>query len=141
MGPISKYKRLIIEISLLCLGAVYFYIVIHVAVGHHFDIQEVDSANFEQWASEHHPILIDLRESHEITRFPLEYQPLIHLPFSWIMERLDQVQIPDQKPVLLVCSDGNRARLVASLLAERGIQTYYLNFGINHLSFTGIASK
>ncbi|HFE63142.1 MAG TPA: rhodanese-like domain-containing protein [Caldithrix sp.] len=114
-----------------------------IAIDHQFKVPYVEPSHFEQWVSEHSPVIIDLRESEEIERFPLTYQPVIHLPFLSIEGKLDQIQIPRDCPVLFVCSDENRARLVASLLFEKDIRTYYLRSGLEstHLYSKRVETK
>lgn len=105
-----------------------------IAIDHQFKVPYVEPSHFEQWVAAQSPVIIDLRESEEVERFPLAYQPVIHLPFLTIEGKLDRIQIPRGRPVLFVCSDGNRARLVASLLLEKGIHTYYLQSGLENTS-------
>ena len=101
-------------------------------VENQFKISSVESNDYYTFIEKQNPIIIDLRESSEIQYNPLDYKKTIHLPFLFIESRLDKVNIPQNGPVLLVCSDGNRSRLIATLLHKKGVETYYLESGLQH---------
>ena len=121
-----KYFEYIIGISIL---GFWLFLVIF-GVKNQFNIASIKSTEFFSFLEKEKPLIVDLRESSEVQRFPLDYQETIHLPFLFIESRLEQINIPQNKPVLLVCSDGNRARLIATLLSEKGIKSYYLKSGL-----------
>lgn len=132
---ILKKKRLVAEtsITLLVLSSWIFLIIL--AVQNQFNVPSVEGKNFAQWVNEHQPIIIDLREKNEIDKKPIPYEPIIHMPFLFIESRLEHVTIPQDYQVLFVCSDGNRARLIASLLTNKGIDVYYLKSGLYDVDF------
>ena len=121
-----------VEITIIILFLVFWITLITMAVTNQFNVASVPSEKFEIFLQEHNPIVIDLRESVELARDPLNYQPLLHLPFQFVENHLDQIIIPQDNPVLYVCSDGNRSRLIASLLRKRGYQGYYLKSGLHY---------
>ena len=111
---ISK-SRLFIEIAIIFLFFGFWVSVIIIGAKAQFNVPTVSSKDFHKWIVVHQPIIIDLRESIEIEREPLDYQPTIHLPFLHIEQHLEQINIPQDHKILFVCSDGNRARMIASL--------------------------
>ena len=132
---ISK-SRFLLEIAIVIIFFGFWVSVIIIGVRSHFSVPMVKSIDFHKWIAVHQPIIIDLRESIEIERDPLDYQPTIHLPFLYIKDRLEHISIPQNHKILLVCSDGNRARLIASLLYKRGIKSYYLKSGLHYVNRT-----
>ena len=126
----SNKKTKLIEntIALLIIG--FWLSMFWLGVENQFNIPAVDSRDFYTFIENKKPIIIDLRESAEILKHPLEYSKIIHMPFLFLESRLEQVTIPQNGPVLLVCSDGNRARLIATMLQEKGIVTYFLRSGL-----------
>jgi rhodanese-related sulfurtransferase len=122
-----------VEITIIILFLVFWFTLITLAVTNQFNVASVPSEEFEIFLQEQNPILIDLRESVELARDSLNYQPLLHLPFQFVENHLDQIIIPQDIPVLYVCSDGNRARLIAALLQKRGYLSYYLRSGLNYI--------
>jgi len=128
----------ILETLIGLIVVAFFISVTFLAIRHHFNVPYVESENFESWVKQNSPIIIDLREGTEAAARPLQYKPVIHLPFLSIENKLDQIQIPRNHKVLLVCSDGNRARLVASILWEKGIHTYYLKSGLDFVQSSTI---
>jgi rhodanese-related sulfurtransferase len=124
-----KYPELMIAlVSILFIGSLY-----QLSLMDRHPVPAVHAREFTEWVSQHHPVIIDLRESSERARHPLAYQPALHLPFVTIFNHLQQIPVDAHAPTLLVCSDGNRARLIAYLLNERGIRVYYLAEGLNSL--------
>lgn len=102
-----------------------------------YNIPSVPSKDFHSWVEKHRPVIVDLREMVEIQRKPLDYQPTIHLPFLYIESRLDSINLPQNHPILFACSDGNRARLIASLLRKKGIKSHYLRSGLESVEQKG----
>jgi rhodanese-related sulfurtransferase len=98
-----------------------------------YETPSVPSKDFHSWVENHHPVIVDLRETMELEREPLDYQPTLHLPFLYIESRLDSINFPQSNPILFVCSDGNRARLIASLLRKKGIKSHYLRSGLENV--------
>lgn len=126
--------RKISEVVILIIVIGFWLSLIIIGARYQFNVPSLPTEEFEAFLEEQHPIIIDLRESNELAKAPLDYQPLIHLPFLFIEKHLQMIEIPQNQPVLFVCSDGNRARLVASLLYKRGCQGHYLQAGLNNLS-------
>ncbi len=131
----------VLEALITLIIVVFFISVTLIAIRHHFNVPFVESENFDNWVKENRPIIIDLREGDEAAARPLQYEPVIHLPFLFIENKLDQIRIPGNNKVLLICSDGNRARLVASILWEKGVHTYYLKSGLDFVPTSTIVSN
>ena len=126
--PRKHLELIIVLASIVFIGSLY-----QLSLIDRHPVPAVHAREFGEWVSRHQPIIIDLRESSEQARHPLTYQPVLHLPFLTIFNHLQQIPVDTQAPTLLVCSDGNRARLIAYLLNERGIRVYYLAEGLNSL--------
>jgi rhodanese-related sulfurtransferase len=90
----------------------------------------IDSDKFIEFIEVNKPIIVDLRESNEITQYPLNYQPLIHYPFLELQKDISKLNLEISKTYLFVCTDGNRARLINSNFSAKGIITYYLKDGL-----------
>jgi len=101
-----------------------------IAVDNQFNVKVLHANQYYQWVERNKPIIIDLREGNELFKNPLNYEPLINLPFLQIENRVDSIQIPQTEKVLFVCSDGNRARLICSLLKNKSANIYYLEHGL-----------
>ena len=107
---IIKPKIIELMISILILG--FWMFMFMLGIKNQFNIPTVESRDFYSFVEEKKPIIIDLRESRELQKRPLNYDKTIHLPFLFLESRLNQVNIPQNGPLLLVCSDGNRGRLI-----------------------------
>ena len=90
----------------------------------------VPSRDFLTFVQTQAPTIIDLRESDEIDKLPIVYRPVIHFPFLDLQKDITQLQIDSALTYLLVCTDGNRSRLIASFLSARGILIPYLQDGL-----------
>ena len=126
----STKKTKIFEIFIALLVIAIWIFMFMLGVENQFNIPAVESKDYYTFLEKEKPIIIDLRESNEIIKQPLDYDKTVHLPFLFLESRLDQVTIPQDRPVLLVCSDGNRARLIATMLHKKGIETYFLRSGL-----------
>src|SRR4030042_2974674 len=124
--------RKLVEITIIILFLGFWLTLIILAVKNQFNVASVPPEKFEIFLQAQNPMIIDLRESEELEKDPIDYQPLIHLPFRFVETHLNQIHIPQENPVLFVCSDGNRARLIASLMQKRGYQGYYLKSGLHY---------
>ena len=122
----KKVAQIIIVIAFILFTGTLTYI----AVDNQFNVKVLHANQYYQWVEENRPIIIDLREGNELYKNPLTYQPLINLPFLQIEGRMDSIQIPQKRKVLFVCSDGNRARLICSLLKHKSANIYYLEHGL-----------
>ena len=96
----------------------------------HFNSTAITAAQFvELLKQNNNVIVVDLRESNEIQRFPLSI-PYVHLSYLWLRKWHTLPAITPGVLYVFVCSDGNRARMISSLLYENGYPTYYLRDGI-----------
>ncbi len=105
-------------------------VVYWIAAGEHFKIRPVKSSNFVTFVQDRQPVVVDLRENNERSRMPLTYPHLIHHPFLSLMDAVEHFPMDPERDYLLVCSDGNRARLIATQFAEIGRTMYYLQNGL-----------
>ena len=131
---IIKPKIIELMISILILG--FWIFMFMLGIKNQFNIPTVESRDFYTFVEEKKPIIIDLRESRELQKRPLDYDKTIHLPFLLLESRLNQVNIPQNGPLLLVCSDGNRGRLIATLLNKKGVHSYFLRSGLEAVQNT-----
>lgn len=90
----------------------------------------ISSRDFLAFVKREKPVIIDLRETDEIKKLPIFYRPMIHYPFLELQQDMSLLHIDSTLTYLLVCTDGNRSRLVASLLSSRGIIVPYLRDGL-----------
>ena len=126
---VKKLKFVELIIAIVITGFWVFMILFGVI--NQFNISSIDSSDFYNFLEKEKPLILDLRESSEILSNPLDYEKTIHLPFLFIESRLNQINIPQNGPVLTVCSDGNRARLITTLLDKKGVNSYYLKSGLD----------
>ena len=125
---VSKSKTIEMMIAIPILG--FWIFMVMLGIKNQFNIPTVESRDFYTFVEEKKPIIIDLRESRELQKRPLDYNKTIHLPFLFLESRLNQVNIPQVGPLLLVCSDGNRGRLIATLLNKKGVHSFFLRSGL-----------
>ncbi|NOX38502.1 MAG: rhodanese-like domain-containing protein [Calditrichaeota bacterium] len=105
-------------------------VVYWIAAGEHFKIRAVKSNDFLSFVQDHQPVVVDLREDNERSRLPLTYPHLIHRPFLSLVDEVESFPLDPERDYLLVCSDGNRARLIATQFAEIGHMVFYLQNGL-----------
>ncbi len=98
----------------------------------------ISSNNFLEYINKNEPIIIDLRESDEVSEFQLPYQSVIHHPFLSLQKDISQLNIDSTLTYLLICNDGNRSRLISSYLASQGITIPYLQDGLRGVPETQI---
>jgi rhodanese-related sulfurtransferase len=127
-------KRKLIEYLIAFLVIAFWVSLFFLGVENQFNVPSVKAKDFHTFLETRQPIIIDLRESIELQHHPLDYQPTIHLPFLFLEKHLQEVNIPQNVPVLFVCSDGNRARLISALLYKQGYTSYYLRSGLHYQS-------
>jgi rhodanese-related sulfurtransferase len=132
----NENKSLLKEIFIFTISAGFILFTILFSIHHHFKARYIDPSQFEPWVESNKPVLVDLREETEKTTCALKYQLVIKMPFLLIQDKLDKIQLPRDREVLFVCSDGNRARLVSNLLREKGVHSYYLRAGLARLPST-----
>ena len=90
----------------------------------------ISSKDFLMFVKAEKPIIIDLRESEEIKKSPLFYHSIIHHSFLELQQNMSLLNIDSTRTYLLICTDGNRSRLIASLLSSRGVSIPYLQDGL-----------
>ena len=133
---VKKDRIIELIISVLILG--FWMFMVMLGIVNQFNIPSIESRDYYTFIEEKQPIIIDLRESAEIQKQSLAYDRTIHLPFLFLESRLDEVNIPQNGPVLMVCSDGERGRLITTLLHKKGVKTYYLREGLESVKKTRI---
>ena len=65
-------------------------------------------------------IMVDVREQQECTLESIPLSDVYYYPMSTIMEQLQN--IPDDKPIIVVCNAGVRSSKVVNLLNRNGFQ-------------------
>lgn len=66
------------------------------------------------------PILVDVRESDELIGDLQAIQGIIHIPVGQIAERIDELVMHKQEPIVMVCRSGKRALRAALILTQAG---------------------
>ncbi|OUR64791.1 sulfurtransferase [Methylophaga sp. 42_25_T18] len=64
------------------------------------------------------PILIDVRETHELQHGMLE--GAIHIPMQTVPAKMDEFDQDKTKPVVLICRSGKRSDQVGQYLEQNG---------------------
>lgn len=123
-------KSKLIDLAILIFFCASVASIVFYLLGERTHDNVISSQNFFEYVSKNRPVIIDLRESNEISRFPLSYQPIIHYPFLELQKDISLLNIDSTHSYLLVCNDGNRSRLISSYLASHGITAYYLQNGL-----------
>lgn len=80
-------------------------------------------------ASNEDIFLLDVRQPEELLESKIEGS--VNIPLSEIFEPNAQVEIPTDKPVVIICGSGNRATIASYALAQEGIDFQILEGGIN----------
>ncbi len=140
-GIMIKRHKTVTEIIIAALFISYLLFVVFLGAKYNFKVPEVQPEQFSEWVDQNQPLIINLCEKKELLQYPLRYQPMLNLPFLSIEKRLKKIQLPTNRKILIVCSDGNRSRYVATLLTERGISCYFLKSGIQKLNFRNSHSR
>ncbi len=117
-----------IWVTLFFLGTTI--VVYWIAAGEHFKIQAVANREFVAFVQANRPVLVDLRENPECSRLPLRYPQVLHWPFLQLVDRVEEFPLEEGRTYVLVCTDGNRARLIATQFAEIGRTVFYLQNGL-----------
>ncbi len=120
--------------------AIYFIIsvvtIYQIAAKRHFNSSGITPEILNDIITQNKNIVfIDLRESNEMGRFPplptlLPLFPKFHIPFLWLREHKTLPTLTPGQITIFLCSDGNRSRLITTLLAEKGVHAFYLNEGL-----------
>ena len=55
------------------------------------------------------------------------YKGAVHIPVSTISSSKKINKLPKDKPILVYCNTGQRARYGAEVLAKRGFKTFYIS--------------
>lgn len=95
-----------------------------------YENREVSEGELEKFLKDKSPVIVDLREYREVLRQPIIYHPLIHLPFLTIQHNPEKITFDSSQNYLLVCNDGNRARLIAFQVSKKKNAIYYLKEGL-----------
>lgn len=90
---------------------------------------DVPAAEWETWARDNHPTILDVRE-------PAEWE-LGTLPSAVLISQGDVIErmgeIPKDRPVLCVCRSGGRSANVATFLAFNGYEAANMSGGMKAL--------
>ncbi|MBX9685975.1 MAG: hypothetical protein K2X27_04685 [Candidatus Obscuribacterales bacterium] len=66
------------------------------------------------------PVLLDVREAHELEICKLEYT--IHIPLGDLRFRLDELDVYKDADLVVYCRSGRRSNLAAEFLKELGFE-------------------
>jgi rhodanese-related sulfurtransferase len=130
MSGLNSTKSKLIDLTILIFFCVSVTSVVVFLLGERTPDYAISSQNFADYVRKNQPVIIDLRESNEISKSQLLYQPMIHYPFLNLERDISLLKIDSTHSYLLVCNDGNRSRLISSYLASRGITAHYLQDGL-----------
>ncbi len=122
--------RLFIEIAISVGVIVYFAFSYFLGIRHQPGSLWIKSDQLLRWIQIHQPLIVDLREENEPREVLFRNDELLHRPFLSLIENPDSLSLPRNRPVLFICSDGNRSRLMATLFHEKGFNSYYLLDGM-----------
>ncbi|MBL94326.1 MAG: Thiosulfate sulfurtransferase GlpE [Alphaproteobacteria bacterium MarineAlpha3_Bin5] len=93
-----------------------------------FKLIDSSPQEVKRWLDENEAILVDIRESQELTE--AKVAGAIHLPLS----EFNPSEIPNEpgKKTVLICGHGVRSRQVGNFLLERGFleKAYHVSTGI-----------
>ena len=82
----------------------------------HISAQELNT----QLGSQSVPILLDVRENEELISELAALPGIVHIPVGQIEERMQELNVYRQKPIVVICRSGVRAARAASALMEAG---------------------
>ena len=68
-------------------------------------------------------VIIDVREAHEHVKSHIE--DAINVPLGKLTERLPALNIPKNKPIIVVCQNGARAVTACKTLTKEGYETVF----------------
>jgi rhodanese-related sulfurtransferase len=80
-------------------------------------------------------ILLDVRENNEYHNEKLDVEEIMFLPISRFMENF--VNIPKEKPVIVVCASGVRSVQVVNFLKQKGYDNVFNLDGGNYAMKSG----
>ena len=84
----------------------------------HISVQEFDA----QLQSEHVPILLDVREAHELISELPALPGIIHIPVGEIAQRIHELISRKEESIVVICRSGTRALRAASTLIDWGFK-------------------
>ncbi len=130
----NQRVRLFIEITISSGVILFFAVCYYLGIRHQPGSLWIKSSEVVHWVHVQQPLIVDLREKNEPRDIPFVEDDLIRKPFLSLIETPDSLRIPRDRPILFICSDGNRSRLMATLFHEKGYDTYYLLDGMKRFN-------
>lgn len=130
MNFFGKYRSKLLDILALTFFLLGTTLIVKFLLGERTSDYPIQSHDFLTFVKTEKPVIIDLREADEIEKFPILYHPVVHHPFFELQQDMSRLQIDSSLTYLLVCTDGNRSRLIASSLSSSGIIVPYLQDGL-----------
>jgi rhodanese-related sulfurtransferase len=130
MNSLGNKKSNLLDVLALLFFLLGTTLIVEFLLGERTSDYPISSKDFLTFVQTQKPIIIDLRESDEIAKSPIFYQSVIHYPFLELQQDMSRLDIDSTLTYLLVCTDGNRSRLIASFLSSRGIIVPYLQDGL-----------
>jgi len=126
----DRLKSNLLDLAILVFAVMAIALVVAYLIGERTSDFSIPSDKFMTFLETQNPIIIDLREPNEISEMRLSYQPVYYYPFLNLQKDMLQLNIDTTLTYLLVCSDGNRSRLISNSLASQGIKVPYLRDGL-----------
>jgi len=130
MNLFGKKKSNLLDVFALFFFLLGTTLIVEFLLGERTSDYPVSSNDFLTFVQTQKPVIVDLRESDEIAKSPIFYHPMIHHPFLELQQDMSPLHVDPTLTYLLVCTDGNRSRLIASFLSSRGIIVPYLQDGL-----------
>lgn len=92
-----------------------------------FSVREIDIVSFDEIRNLSGTIVVDVREEYELSETPAFES--IQMPFSVFDEN---IELPNNKTIIVVCKSGNRSKAAAALLSRKHKNVVSLQGGINN---------
>jgi len=127
MRRFAKEKLIEYLVILFIIGTIM--VIVYAMLRNQSPLLPVKPSQFESWKKGKPVMVIDLRETTERLKFPWTKTPSIHFPFTFFLKTGLIPSLDPRMKYILLGSDGNRSRLVATQWAEQGIFIPYLEGG------------
>lgn len=81
-------------------------------------MKQMNAPQLAEFLKTHTPMLIDVREAHELANGMLENAQ--HIPMNHVPGRLTELVAVKQSPLVLICRSGQRSAQVGHFLEQEG---------------------
>jgi rhodanese-related sulfurtransferase len=114
-------KNWILFLALFLSGAMLLWPVIQRRAS---PVKEIGTVNVTQLINHQNALLLDVRETSEMTGGKLPNA--VHIPLSQLKDRVGELAKMTARPVVVYCALGRRARSAGSILADAGFGSIYM---------------